>query len=599
MVPVYRPNSADRNDFPRNNHQASPEQETLVSRLLTKVENLENALNDLQSRITGPPGETPPRLEHRTPQQELMYFVETILQTMKKAQDNDQELQTLRKENQSLKERLEACTADSPAASPAFQPTPQSSSALSKTLGKRKRKANGDRPSPLQFEMSFSEDTDNSEIVLPETPAPDTRPADLGLENSGDIISRKRTQAPTAVTGSGGREGPLTTKRLEVPSDGGTQDHQHRQAFNQAHLRNENAAIDDSMTSTEDSNGLQESNIHTEQSDRVKMSTDERTNLPSQESGRAGHSRKSKRPTPRRGHRRPADDAESTAAATQRNRPNRTAAPENVEFSDEEPDCQEQMQGQREGHETASVIEQTIGSELAVQEGLRESTEMSDIPDIPGAAVFDIKEELSPVRTRASRRRTTDGGSDQQARSMAPEPQKRRRTMLLRSKTIDLEDAFVATPDTIAEVIANHGKPKPPKPKIQTTEKILNKELKALGLEKWIGKDKQCREYRQEVSAARLKAREAKKAAALSGQKIGIIYPLVQDENDTPTPNRAASSDEASGEVLGGLADYVSQNQDSAQAAETVQQWNEMVRERDRMAEEAMQREEALQMRSW
>ncbi|RMZ85080.1 hypothetical protein DV738_g54, partial [Chaetothyriales sp. CBS 135597] len=63
--------------------------------------------------------------------------------------------------------------------------------------------------------------------------------------------------------------------------------------------------------------------------------------------------------------------------------------------------------------------------------------------------------------------------------------------------------------------------PREKKPPIQTTERLLNEELIELGMDEWIGKDKNTKEYRQLIEQARAKRREKKKQEALA--KAGVI----------------------------------------------------------------------------
>ena len=65
--------------------------------------------------------------------------------------------------------------------------------------------------------------------------------------------------------------------------------------------------------------------------------------------------------------------------------------------------------------------------------------------------------------------------------------------------------------------------PKEKKTPIQTTEKLLNEELMDLGLEQWIGKEKNTKEYRQTIDRARAEKRDRNKQEALA--KAGIVNP--------------------------------------------------------------------------
>jgi len=141
--------------------------------------------------------------------------------------------------------------------------------------------------------------------------------------------------------------------------------------------------------------------------------------------------------------------------------------------------------------------------------------------DEDGTANVGSNNDLPPGSEK-NHRRVTDSRIQQQAtRSMAPEPSKRRRTLRGRSTSvIDLEHNLVSTPESIAQKIREKGKPRQPKPRIQTTEKMLNKELADLGLTEWIGRDKNTPEYRAAVDAARAHQRELKRLAQLSNRGL-------------------------------------------------------------------------------
>merc|ERR1711939_406172 len=75
-----------------------------------------------------------------------------------------------------------------------------------------------------------------------------------------------------------------------------------------------------------------------------------------------------------------------------------------------------------------------------------------------------------------------------------------------------------------------------PKPKVQYTAKILNKELKELGLEEWIDKDKCTPEYRTAVSEARKRQRERNKLVKLMSCGVGVP-PTTEDGESLPSPS--------------------------------------------------------------
>ncbi|RMD39699.1 hypothetical protein DV735_g5434, partial [Chaetothyriales sp. CBS 134920] len=68
---------------------------------------------------------------------------------------------------------------------------------------------------------------------------------------------------------------------------------------------------------------------------------------------------------------------------------------------------------------------------------------------------------------------------------------------------------------------------------IQTTQRLLNEELTELGMEEWIGKDKNTKEYRQMIEQARAERRERKKQEVLA--KAGVVC-APDSASPQPTP---------------------------------------------------------------
>lgn len=91
---------------------------------------------------------------------------------------------------------------------------------------------------------------------------------------------------------------------------------------------------------------------------------------------------------------------------------------------------------------------------------------------------------------RSTSRRLTDYELEQNARSLAPEPVVRRRTLPRRLDVGGMEHVRIVTPTSLADEMNGIKKPRAERI-MQSTEKILNHELTELGLEEWIGlKDK-------------------------------------------------------------------------------------------------------------
>lgn len=137
-------------------------------------------------------------------------------------------------------------------------------------------------------------------------------------------------------------------------------------------------------------------------------------------------------------------------------------------------------------------------------------------------------------------------------RSMAPEPnpfQTRRRTLPpsdSQRPRPSMEKAILLTPDTFEEKFGQR-KPKEPKVRLQTTEKILNLELEELGLAHFIGKDKNDPEYRQAVDEARARKREQNRIKMLAerGLNVGMSSSAGAGERTRPIPQPASQLNES------------------------------------------------------
>lgn len=168
-----------------------------------------------------------------------------------------------------------------------------------------------------------------------------------------------------------------------------------------------------------------------------------------------------------------------------------------------------------------------------------------------------------PRRAQSSFAAVPDSATERGSRSLAPEPTTRRRTLPRTMPSpevgsIDLDKVCVSTPASMEN--QQHDAPKKsPKPVLQSTEKILNLELKELGLEEWIGKDKQNNaEYRKVIDAARAKRREENKRAKLvtlgftpaassddPPQSDPVSTPAEEPLNSTRAPQPSAEVEDA------------------------------------------------------
>ncbi|KAK6367883.1 hypothetical protein LTS17_010035 [Exophiala oligosperma] len=251
------------------------------------------------------------------------------------------------------------------------------------------------------------------------------------------------------------------------------------------------------------------------------------------------------------------------------------------------------------------------GSEVQSGHDLRPRTRRS--------LVYRRSAEPVPVELetnkRPRRRRSTQKPIDSpvEGRSVAPEPAALPKLVPRRLP----HEPFAITTPTSYDQEMTRKKAKLPKPRIQYTTKILLKELKDLGLEEWVDKDRNNPEYRAAVAQARNRQRELNKTAQMMRYGIG--------ENGEPVPMTPGqvqqgplSLDEAfklatdamlvngSGELKSGieigqplqagapLIPAIQQNTNSPAPAVAVpttarKQREEEIRRRDRLAKAAME----------
>ncbi|EXJ67367.1 uncharacterized protein A1O5_09380 [Cladophialophora psammophila CBS 110553] len=125
-------------------------------------------------------------------------------------------------------------------------------------------------------------------------------------------------------------------------------------------------------------------------------------------------------------------------------------------------------------------------------------------------------------------------------RSIAPEPAALRRILPRRIGAHQRPQFEHATPESIKQNLRNSGKAKGQrqlKPHIQTTTKILHNELKELGLEDWIEKDKDTPEYKKAVEEARGRKREQTRLATLASRGISLPGASTDDEQPETAPS--------------------------------------------------------------
>ena len=206
------------------------------------------------------------------------------------------------------------------------------------------------------------------------------------------------------------------------------------------------------------------------------------------------------------------------------------SAANNVEFSDD----QQQETRPSPTHDVDQVErrdEEAAATVVMESTTARQKEPLLAEPVANNDAAVEAEPNKRP-RTRRSiaARRLTDNALD--GRSVAPEPAA---IPKLVPRRLEPETFEVVTP-TSHEQEMYRKKTKQPKPKVQYTAKILNKELKELGLEEWIDKDKSTPEYRTAVSEARKRQRERNKLVKLMSAGVSVP-PTAEDGVSLPSPS--------------------------------------------------------------
>ncbi|OAP63254.1 hypothetical protein AYL99_02481 [Fonsecaea erecta] len=191
-------------------------------------------------------------------------------------------------------------------------------------------------------------------------------------------------------------------------------------------------------------------------------------------------------------------------------------------------------------------------------------------------------------------------------RSVAPEPAALRRTIPRRRRANQRGRFEHATPESIEqglrELETSKG-PRQSKPHIQTTTRILNEELRELGLEDWIERDKDDPEYKRVVEEARERKREQMRLAALASRGISLPGPSTEGDQPEQIPtledafHQAADAlgDVSNDENGGNPIKPSSVSEVAARRAKAFgprrknrEQREEEIRQRDMLAKEAM-----------
>ncbi|EXJ57016.1 hypothetical protein A1O7_07360 [Cladophialophora yegresii CBS 114405] len=203
---------------------------------------------------------------------------------------------------------------------------------------------------------------------------------------------------------------------------------------------------------------------------------------------------------------------------------NRFSMGESVEFSGDD-------EGQGvDQYEDLSSSEARQSSPVDVNKDKQTQASDTSTPDdasVQSAPAKRTRSKTQAVSTASARRKTIEFAvvSFKDRRSVAPEPPASRRILPRRISSDQTGQFEHATPETVEAELIELEKPKGPrqyKTYVQTGTKLLNIELKELGLEEWIDRDKTGPEYKRLVEEARERKRQQTKLAALASRGVSV-----------------------------------------------------------------------------
>ncbi|KAJ9615810.1 hypothetical protein H2200_001887 [Cladophialophora chaetospira] len=517
------------------------------------LDDIKVSVKDIQAQNSTPYIDNPAQFD-------FMTNLHSMINAMKTAQSNAQELQELRLQNEELKAKWSIVQSAMATASGAAATIPSATISHRNSLGKRKRdsdiikstpdgRANppprqqsfllGETqvPTPQSSTYSHSQDTSNGS----RSPTPNN--AQL-VPNSHDVPQKSKRSKATPSQQAGKRQ-PLSGQQPPTASltaavrfaqgdgsSGGGPEPRVGALIDQG--KTQHSTTTPPEQSSETSN--RESLVSTPDEDATEAMNVE----PRLQADDEGYSF--------------GDDAEPPmdvgAAET---RVDRLPIDNGVEFSDDEEARPSSSDGAAMGHYEDPLSLEASGTIVVNNEKSNpmpappESTPVNNSAKSAPASRTRSKTKATKASKVSTRRKTTgsDFVSAKGSRSLAPEPPPTRRLLPRRMTSADKSGQFEhSTPDSVeAELIALE-KPKGPrqyKPPVQTTTKILFEELKDLGLEEWIDKDKNDPEYKKIVDEARTRKREQTRLAALASR--GVAVPGVNMDEISPQPSTPSLDD--------------------------------------------------------
>ncbi|KIY03567.1 uncharacterized protein Z520_00258 [Fonsecaea multimorphosa CBS 102226] len=571
------------------------------------LDEIKTSIEELKSQIS------PPRLDKPT-QIDFAGGIHTTIMTLKSAQANAQELEELRAENAALRAKWDIV--QSAMLSATGQPTPSSSFEVprSSSLGKRKRDSDIPRSrSMVPSVAAIQTRSSYLEAVSSSTQMPTPQSSNHSDRQSADDATSSRISTPEQGLGS--------LNSHNIPNHGDQYMTQNNDSSESSSLRRslrnclppDHDQHTDTASSAVRPNSLGTPEVDT-QATSMALNVHETQQQPM--TGLVEDSLQSSSQGD--------ESQESMLVGTVPGSQNDEAQPQEIkEAAGREDngrllDSNEELPMDVDPLET-SEIQSSIGK--TVEAGDDNQSRSSTSLDVDGdgttsldtepfseaSYVDDASDHSVPARRTRSKKKVKSTRSKTDciidSRSVAPEPAAVRRVLPRRIVANQQPRFEHSTPESIEQELKELDgpkRPRQPKPHIHTTTKILNKELKELGLEDWIERDKDDPEYKRVVEEARERKREQMRLAALA--KSGINLPGA-DERTESAPTLEDAFHQAADAL--GVVNYeenggkpfrvVSASQAAAKRAlgtgerrKRREQREEEIRRRDMLAKQAM-----------
>ncbi|KAH0848383.1 hypothetical protein AYO21_04409 [Fonsecaea monophora] len=524
------------------------EHDAQIQAISSVLETFRNTLDEIKTSIEELKAQTsPPRLDKPT-QIDFAGNIRTMIMTLTSAQANAQELEELRAENAALRAKWDIV--QSAMITATGQSTPSSSYEVphKNSLGKRKRDTSVAGSSALiPVVGALQTRSHHLETVSSSTQMPTPQSSNHSDGQSADDSNSSRISTPEQEAARSNSQNILDysdqfTNQDRVPSRMTSLRRSLKgRLLSESHQHTEIASLDVGaapveMSSADTQASSKNPDTHENQQQPIPgsvgyllRSSSRRDD--SRESILAGPARESEDNEDRPQECRESDYLEENNRLRDRN---------DAPSLDIDP---------LDTSEILSSIEK--GADFGENSGVRSSAFMDTLNgttnlDVQPSNEVSAVDELSAQSVPARRIRSKTAGPSTRSkidfimdsRSVAPEPAALRRT-IPRRLCANQEARFEhATPESIEQelkVLENPKGRRKSKPHVQTTKKILDKELKELGLEEWIGKDKDDPEYKRVVEEARDRKREQMRLAALARRGISLPGAPEDDERAEST----------------------------------------------------------------